>query len=191
MGSFDSKLIRLIIVCVSDQFSSLSDSWSTGSIMCMNMLSCCLNPACEVSLVCFISRILTVPVQRVGSPKKLQNESSEDECGFYLTFQQTVVMSNNITAWAQQLSLFLSTLGACNFISAYRETVASASWQQDGWCDARPPLLGRIQTGFCSVRERRPRQIDRGSACSANSWHVPREAALFFGSCRRIGKLFY
>lgn len=58
-------------------------------------------------------------------------------------------------------------------------------------CDARTPLLGRIQMGFCSVRELQPRQIERGSLCpSANSWYVPREAALLFGSHRLIGKLF-
>ncbi len=116
----------------------------------------------------------------VSEAQKLQNESSEVECGFYLTFQQTVVMSNTITAWAQQLSLFLSTLGACYLISAYRETVASASWQQDGWCDARPPLLGRIQTGFCSVPERRPDRL-------IEARRVPR---LIHGACRERQRCF-
>ncbi len=103
----------------------------------------------------------------------------------------TDVMSNNITAWAQRLSVSEHVTSMLLDFCVRRDCgvcVLTARWM----CDARSPLLGRIQMGFCSVRERRPRQIERGSACpSANSWCVPREPALFFGSCRLIGKLFY
>lgn len=138
-------------------------------------------------------------------PKKVSPQSSEDKCGVYLTFQQTVLSIWSSRSFQQtwcQITLQPELIASLCFWARYEHVIrflraerlrrlrpdSKIRWM----CDAHPPLLGRIQMGFCSVRERQPRQIERGSACpSANSWRVPREAALFFGSCRLIGKLFY
>lgn len=140
--------------------------------MCMNMLSCCLNPACEVSAVGFISRILSVPVQCVRSQKNTNEspESSEDKCGFYLTFQQTVLSIWSLRSfqptWCQitlqpELSASLCFWAryehVIRFLRAERLRRLRPDSKMDVWCPFTSP--GPHPNGFL-LRSRAPAQTD-------------------------------
>lgn len=168
--------------------------------MCMNVLSCCLNPACDVSSVCLVSQILTVPVWRVRSQKNTKwvprafwrqmwvlSDVSADSFNIWSSrsFQQKwcqITLQHELAESSQCVSVHVtSALFDFCVRSDCGVCVLTARWMSD----AHPTLLGCIQMGLCSVWESLPRQIERGSACpSANTWRVPREAALRFGSRR-------